>query len=199
MIFSLKFSKNDPLWWLVPERRMHRLQIYSKVIFCTNYALFYFFKMFSCDNAVCFDIFDDWNLFELITDEFLTFFCTWDWNARRMLIYHRILLFSPCLVKNKLWLHFKSFLFSFLKEGELNAKTEQKWLHKIDIYFWILIKNVWFQSKIFQIFCFLMSDDVTLWYIKIIALRRSGYSNTSLSFHQSSTSHVKRQCHRNIK
>ena len=30
------------------------------------------------------------------------------------------------------------------------------------------------------------------------ALKRSGYSNISLSFHQSSTSHVKRQRHRNI-
>ena len=30
------------------------------------------------------------------------------------------------------------------------------------------------------------------------ALKRGGYSNISLSFHQSSTSHVKRQCHRNI-
>ena len=29
-------------------------------------------------------------------------------------------------------------------------------------------------------------------------LKRSGYSNISLSFHQSSTSHVKRQRHRNI-
>ena len=31
------------------------------------------------------------------------------------------------------------------------------------------------------------------------ALKRSGYSNISLSFHQSRTSHVKRQRHRNIK
>ena len=30
------------------------------------------------------------------------------------------------------------------------------------------------------------------------ALKRSGYSNISLAFHQSSTSHVKRQRHRNI-
>ena len=30
------------------------------------------------------------------------------------------------------------------------------------------------------------------------ALKRSGHSNISLSFHQSSTSQVKRQCHRNI-
>ena len=29
-------------------------------------------------------------------------------------------------------------------------------------------------------------------------LKRSGYSSISLSFHQSSKSHVKRQCHRNI-
>ena len=89
-------------------------------------------------------------------------------------------------------------IYIFIFEGELNAKTEQNWLHKIDIYFWILIKNVWFHLKIFQIFCFFMSDDVTLWYIKIIALKRGGYGNISLSFHQSSTSHVKRQRHRNI-
>ena len=40
-----------------------------------------FFEMLSCDNAVCFEIFDDLNLLKLIADGFLTFFCTRDSNA----------------------------------------------------------------------------------------------------------------------
>ena len=91
--------------------------------------LLQFFEMLNCDYAVCFQIFDDWNLFKLITGEFLTAFCTWDSNAHLMLIYQGILLFSPHLVKNKPWIHFKSFIFSFLKEGA-------HYMHKVDSYFW---------------------------------------------------------------
>ena len=83
--------------------------------------------MLNCDYAVCFQIFDDWNLFKLITGEFLTAFCTWDSNAHLMLIYQGILLFSPHLVKNKPWIHFKSFIFSFLKEGSWLLFLEFLW------------------------------------------------------------------------
>ena len=98
-----------------------------------------FYEMLSCDNAVCFEIFDDWNLFKLITDGFLKFFCTWDSNAHRMLIYHRILLFYPHLIKNKLWLHFKSFTFLFLKEEAHYMQKE----NKIDCPNWLLFLEFW--------------------------------------------------------
>ena len=39
---------------------------------------------------------------------------------------HVILVFSSNLVKNKLWLHFKSLIFSFLKEGADYMQKENK-------------------------------------------------------------------------
>ena len=145
--------------------------------------LLLFFEMLSCDYAVCFEIFDDWNLFQLSTDGFLTVFCTWDSNAHIMLIYLGILLFSPHLIKNKPWLHFKSFIFSFLKEGAQYMQKENKGLHKIDSYFshfdkkclFSIIRSIlsqicyskfWFWTKLFQIFSFFMSDDVKIRYTK---------------------------------
>ena len=106
------------------------IQFYLKLIFCTNYAICYSLQLItdmpSCDYAVCFEIFDVWNLLMLITDRFLMVFCTWDSNAHIILIYHRILLFSPHLVKNKPWLHFKSFIFVFLKEVALYMENKKK-------------------------------------------------------------------------
>ena len=136
--------------------------------------------MLGCDYAVCFEIFDNWKLFKVNYRWVFDGFVTWDSNAHIMLIYRRILVFFPHLVKNKPLIHFKSF--SFLKEGAHYMQKE----NKIDCtnltpIFGILIKNVffgiirsilsqicyqefWFETTIFQIFCFFLSVDVKIWY-----------------------------------
>ena len=90
------------------------------------------------------EIFEDWDLFKLTTDGFLTVFGTWDSNAHIMLIYHGTLLFSPHSVKNKLWLYFKSLIFSLLKEGAHYMQKENEIdCTKFTPIFRILIKNVY--------------------------------------------------------
>ena len=125
------------------------IPFYLKVIFCRSHALCCsFFAMLSCDNAVwkAEISWDFWwsKLFNVYCKCILTVFCTWDSNAHLMLIYHGILLFSPHLVKNKLWLHFKSLIFSFLKEGANYMQKENKIVcTKLTPIFGILITNIY--------------------------------------------------------
>ena len=89
-----------------------------------------FFEMLSCDYAVCFEIFDDWNLFKLITDGILMIFLYMRFKCthKAHLSWNLALLSSF----SKPWLCFKSFIFSFLKWGAHYMQEE----NKIDSYFW---------------------------------------------------------------
>ena len=121
---------------------------FNSVLFESNILhnlcyLLLFFEMLSCDYAVCFEIFDDWNLFQLITDGFLTVFCTWDSKAHIMHIYLGILLFSPHLIKNKLGFILNHLYFPFWRKEHNTCKKRTKDCTKLTLIFRILIKNVY--------------------------------------------------------
>ena len=117
---------------------------------------------------------------KLITDELLTIFCTRDSKAHRMLIYHGILLFSSHLVKNRLWLHFKTISISvFERRSTLHAKKNKIDYTKLIPIFGILMKKFIQHNKVnfvpnfdfrqrYSRFLFLMSGDITIWYTEQI-------------------------------